>query len=34
VIGGVSGESDSGSSSGSHSSSEPSIWGFLVSLFV
>jgi hypothetical protein len=34
TIDGVSGESDSGSSSGSHSSSEPSIWGFIASFFV
>ena len=34
MIDGVSGGSDSGYSSGSHSSSEPSIWGFIVSLFV
>jgi hypothetical protein len=34
TIDGVSGESDGGSSSGSHSSSGPSIWGFVVSFFV
>ncbi|HEY6488430.1 MAG: hypothetical protein WCC26_01640 [Terracidiphilus sp.] len=33
TIDGVSGESDGGSSSGSHSSSKPSIWGFIASFF-
>ena len=34
TIDSVSGGSDGGSSSGSHSAPEPSIWGFIVSLFV
>ena len=33
MIDGVSGESDGGSNSGSHSSSGSSIWGYIVSLF-
>ncbi|MGA7109451.1 MAG: hypothetical protein WBV28_16705 [Terracidiphilus sp.] len=33
TIDGVSSESDSGSSSASHSSSGPSVWGFIVYLF-